>query len=37
MVEVFLWELNIGYIELIKDDGINPDASTAGGLWLKLD
>ena len=24
MIEVFLWEVNIGYMELIRDGGINP-------------
>jgi hypothetical protein len=37
MIEVFLWEVNIGYIESIRDDGINPAARTTGGMWLKLD
>ena len=37
MIEVFLWEVNIGYMELIRDDGINPAASITGEVWLKLD
>jgi hypothetical protein len=32
MIEVFLWEVNIGYMELIRDDGINPAASITGGV-----
>ena len=33
----FLWEVNIGHMELISNDGINLAARVTGGVLLKRD